>query len=139
MTRVQESLIYGAIYKEADTEIAGVTMYPPELEPDVTSQDDWAQIQIELDDVPMHSGEWSGAGKMKVFIGARKTGGNIYAAKTVAHSFSTTFAKQTVTVKNNAGTTVGWVRFYDAMSRPLGEADGIINQYWEIPFYVYSA
>jgi len=74
-----------------------------------------------------------------VWIGARKDSGNIYAAKTVAHSFSTTFAKQTITVKDDVGTDKGWVRFKDAISRPLGEADGIINHYWEAPFYVNSA
>lgn len=139
MARLSEGLVVGAIKDYATANIDGVTFYLPELEPSIAASTSWAMLDVEFfNDNPTHAGEWNGHGRARAFISSRKSGGNIYAAKTIANSLSSLFANSTVTV-DEASVTKGYIRFGVARSRMLGEADGIINHFFEIDFFVQEA
>lgn len=141
MSRVEEKLILGAIVKAAVAGIANTKFYVPEQEPAVTSTYKMVMIDIEMDDQAMRSDEWMGQGVVKAFIRCRLdtgSGVNVYSSKTMAHDLSTLFVRKTIDVVDNASATVGYIRITEAISRPMGEADGIIEHYWQAPFFVNS-
>jgi hypothetical protein len=139
MNRVSESLVYGAVFGHADTEVTGVFFYPPEIEPRVSAQTKWVEVVVELSDIPSSGSDWIGGGTIKMFIQARKSAGNIYAGKAIAHSLSEAFTKTAIDVENDASEVVGQAKFKEPVSKPLGMEDGIIHHYWQIEFDVYSA
>lgn len=140
MTRVSESLIYGAVFKQADTEVTSVNFYPPELTPKTSALNNWVEVVIELTEQPTAKNDWYARGLIKMFIQARRSIGNIYSARAIAESISSAFDKAVlVIVTDNISATVGNMTFTEPVSRSMGEADGIIYHYWQIEFSVFPA
>jgi len=142
--RVQEWYVYGAVFKHAEDNIGSVKFYPPEFEPGDISGGLWGMVEVDLDDVPEHKDEWSGMGRATVTIGIQKDRGDIYLARDVAHLLSHNFAGATIPITSaeraggRAGDAIGYARFRDAESLPLGEADGVISHLWECEFQVFN-
>lgn len=141
VSRIHRKYIKGSLVKYADDQISSVTMYDEMEEPDVTSANSWAQIVVQVDELPGRDNDWIGSGRMIVEIGSRKEQSgaeNAYYAATVAESFCTTF-RDAVTITDGQNTLGVAVFDTRATTRPLGEADGIQQYYWECDFKIYTS
>lgn len=131
--RVLESLIFGAVYSHASDNVADVTFYAPELEPDVTGSDSWALIGVTLEDIDFRRGQWYGRGEIEMLIKTRLSAGNIYAGRAIADELSSAFSGG---IAVNDGDYTGYLLLGESSTWARGGVDGILQQEWQIPFMV---